>query len=52
MASLGPVYIENLTVSGRYYLRELENKGYVPDTQMKTVYVTAGLPWPPWVRSW
>ena len=38
----GYVYIENLTVSGRYYLRELENEGYVPDTQMKTVYVTAG----------
>ena len=38
----GYVYIEGLTKSGRYYLRELENKGYVPDTQMKTVYVTAG----------
>lgn len=38
----GYVYIENLTTSGRYYLRELENEGYVPDTQMKTVYVTAG----------
>ena len=38
----GYVYIENLTVSGRYYLRELENAGYVPDTQLKTVYVTAG----------
>ena len=38
----GYVYIEGLTVSGRYYLRELENKGYIPDTQMKTVYVTAG----------
>ena len=38
----GYVYIEELTKSGRYYLRELENKGYVPDTQMKTVYVTAG----------
>ena len=38
----GYVYIENLTRSGRYYLRELENEGYVPDTQMKTVYVTAG----------
>ena len=38
----GYVYIENLTKSGRYYLRELENEGYVPDTQMKTVYVTAG----------
>jgi len=38
----GYVYIEGLTTSGRYYLRELENKGYIPDTQMKTVYVTAG----------
>ncbi len=38
----GYVYIENLTTSGRYYLRELENEGYIPDTQMKTVYVTAG----------
>ena len=38
----GYVYIEGLTKSGRYYLRELENKGYIPDTQMKTVYVTAG----------
>jgi len=38
----GYVYIENLTTSGRYYLRELENEGYVPDTRMKTVYVTAG----------
>ena len=38
----GYVYIEDLTVSGRYYLRELENAGYVPDTQLKTVYVTAG----------
>ena len=31
-----------MTTSGRYYLQELENKGYVPDTQLKTVYVTAG----------
>ena len=38
----GYVYIENLTVSGRYYLRELENEGYIVDTQLKTVYVTAG----------
>ena len=38
----GYVYIEGLTESGRYYLRELENPGYVPDTQLKTVYVTAG----------
>ena len=38
----GYVYIEGLTTSGRYYLRELENEGYIVDTQMKTVYVTAG----------
>jgi len=37
----GYVYIENLE-SGRYYLRELENEGYVPDTQKKTVYVKSG----------
>ena len=38
----GYVYFENLTVSGRYYLRELENEGYIPDTELKTVYVKAG----------
>ena len=38
----GYVYIEGLTDGGRYYLRELENPGYIPDTQMKTVYVKAG----------
>ena len=38
----GYVYIEDLTDGGRYYLRELENPGYIPDTQMKTVYVKAG----------
>ena len=38
----GYVYIEGLTDGGRYYLRELENEGYVPDTQMKTVCVKAG----------
>ena len=38
----GYVYIEGLTDGGRYYLRELENKGYVADTQMKTVYAKAG----------
>lgn len=37
----GYVYIENLE-SGRYYLRELENEGYVPDTERKTVYVKSG----------
>lgn len=37
----GYVYIEDLE-AGRYYLRELENEGYVLDTQKKTVYVKAG----------
>ena len=32
----------DLTESGRYYLRELENEGYVPDTELKTVYVKSG----------
>ena len=38
----GWVYITGLTKSGRYYIRELENEGYNVDTQMKTVYVSAG----------
>ena len=38
----GWVYITGLTESGRYYIRELENEGYNVDTQMKTVYVSAG----------
>ena len=38
----GWVYITDLTESGRYYIRELENEGYNVDTQMKTVYVRAG----------
>ena len=37
----GYAWFENLP-AGRYYLRELENEGYVPDTQMKTVYVQSG----------
>ncbi len=37
----GYVRIEDLTPR-RYYLRELENEGYVEDTQLKTVYVKAG----------
>ena len=37
----GYVRFENLT-AGRYYLRELENEGYIPDTQKKTVYVRSG----------
>ena len=38
----GYVYIEDITTAGRYYLRELENEGYITDTQMKTVYVKPG----------
>ena len=38
----GYIYIDDLTVSGKYFLREMENKGYLVDTEMKTVYVTAG----------
>ena len=37
----GYVRFENLT-AGRYYLLELENEGYIPDTQKKTVYVKSG----------
>ena len=37
----GYVRFENLT-AGRFYLRELENEGYIPDTQKKTVYVRSG----------
>ena len=38
----GYAWFEDLTESGRYYLRELENEGYIPDTQERTVYVKAG----------
>ena len=37
----GYVYFEDLP-AGRYSLRELENEGYVRDTQKKTVYVKSG----------
>ena len=38
----GYVYIDGLTESGRYYLRELSNEGYVIDKQLKTVFVQSG----------
>ena len=38
----GYAYVEGLTESGRYYLRELENAGYVEDNQLKSVTVKAG----------
>ena len=37
----GYVYIEGLE-SGRFYLREMENEGYIVDTEKKTVYVKSG----------
>ena len=37
----GYVRFEGLE-DGRYYLRELENEGYIPDTQKKAVYVKSG----------
>ena len=37
----GYVYVENLT-SGRYYVRELENEGYLVDDELKTVYIRDG----------
>ena len=37
----GYAYFEDLS-AGRYYLRELENEGYVRDTQKKTVYIKSG----------
>ena len=37
----GYAWFEDLP-AGRYSLRELENEGYVPDTQRKTVYVKSG----------
>ena len=37
----GYVRFEGL-MAGRYYLRELENEGYIPDTQRKTIYVRSG----------
>lgn len=38
----GYAWFEDLEGGGRFYLRELENEGYIPDTQLRTVYVKAG----------
>ena len=37
----GYAWFEDLA-GGRFYLKELENEGYIPDTQLRTVYVKAG----------
>ena len=38
----GYAWFEDLEGGSRFYLRELENEGYIPDTQEKTVYVRSG----------
>ena len=38
----GYVFIVDLNRSGRFYLRELENDGYIVDVLLKTVHVLAG----------
>jgi len=38
----GYAYVDTLDLSGKVYLRELENDGYVPDDQLKTIYVKPG----------
>ena len=38
----GYARFEDLTESGRYYLREMENEGYIVDEGVKTVCVRAG----------
>ncbi|MCI9403659.1 MAG: Cys-Gln thioester bond-forming surface protein [Oscillospiraceae bacterium] len=38
----GYAYVEGLNADGRYHLRELDNEGYIPDTEIKSVYVREG----------
>ena len=38
----GYAWFEDLEGGSRFYLQELENEGYIPDTQEKTVYVRSG----------
>ena len=38
----GYAYVDTLELSGKVYLRELSNKGYIVDEQLKTVYVKPG----------
>ena len=38
----GYAYIDTLELSGKVYLRELENEGYIVDEQLKTVYIKPG----------
>ena len=38
----GYAYIDTLELSGKVYLRELKNEGYIVDEQLKTVYIKPG----------
>ena len=38
----GYAYVDTLELTGKVYLRELANKGYIVDEQLKTVYVKPG----------
>ena len=38
----GYAYVDDLGITGKVYLRELEAEGYILDTALKTVYLRAG----------
>lgn len=38
----GYVYVDTLELSGKVFLRELENPGYITDNQLKTIYIKPG----------
>ena len=38
----GYAYVQNMGITGKVYLRELEAEGYVQDTNLKSVYLRAG----------
>ena len=38
----GYIYLDSLDFSGKIYVREMENKGYIADTQLKTFYIKPG----------
>ena len=38
----GYIYLDSLDFSGKIFIREMENKGYIADTQLKTFYIKPG----------
>lgn len=38
----GYVYVDTLELSGKVFLRELDNPGYITDSQLKTIYIKPG----------